>query len=83
MENIEDLLKFGIFVKLEWEDVLPSIDKYGKEGFSLVKMISTVHDCIGMSKMSAKRRGFSINLKDSEYLQDFIEVNSAKVYDGE
>lgn len=66
-------------LQLKWYTRYPACGPEGNYLDAHVDTQATIHDCINMSRLSAKNSGFPTIGNDADFLLDFIDVNCAKL----
>lgn len=75
--SAEYLLEHRHTQLLCWGEPWPSCGPEGNHLDSFVEMRATVHDCINMERLTAKKLGRSTMGNDKDFLLDFIAVHWA------
>jgi hypothetical protein len=78
----EELLAKWDFYELEWVDPFPALGMDGWKETATLRTRATVHDCVNMSRATAKQAGATKEQleNNTRLLDDFIAVHWAQVY---
>jgi hypothetical protein len=78
--NTDDLLENRHTIYLEWVEPWTSCGPEGNDLPAHVIHRATVHDCVNMARLAAKKRGASTMGQDADFLLDFVAVHWATIY---
>ena len=77
MISIEQMLEQRHTLKLCWVEPWPACGPEGNDLDACVEHRATVHDCINLSRLSAKGAGRPTAGDDANHLLDFIAIHWA------